>query len=114
MRVVMNFKKTVLLEAILIILIPFISFPGFSQIREGKIESFWGKVWNVSGDYSFLIINEQRLDLNADTKVLDQEGKVLSRYSLKPAQSVFIEAEYRSGNYQIKKIVIQTGKTGKP
>lgn len=110
----MDLKKMIILKAFLIIFILSIPFQTFaSQVREGETVSFLATIWKVSGDYGFLIVNEQRLDLNPDTKVIDQEGKVLSGYSLKASQSVLIEAEYRSGVYQIKKIIIQNLKEGK-
>jgi hypothetical protein len=79
----------------------------FSQGRIGEIISFPGVIQSVQEDFKFIVINEVRIFISPDTKIVDESGKILKRDELKSRLHVDIEAVRNPNGFFAKKIALQ-------
>jgi hypothetical protein len=81
--------------------------PGFSQVKIGEATSFPGVIESIPADFKFIVINEVRIYISPDTKIVNESGNILKIEELKPRFNVTIEAVRSKDGFYAKKIVVK-------
>ncbi len=81
--------------------------PGFSQVKIGDTISFPGVIESIQKDFKFIVINEVRIFISPDTKIVDENGNILKIKELKSRLNVTIEAIRNPNGLFAKKIVVK-------
>jgi hypothetical protein len=81
--------------------------PSFSQVMIGETLSFPGMIESIQEDFKFVVINEVRIFISSDTKVVDEKEDVLKINDLKPKMNVTIEAFRNKDGFFAKKIIVK-------
>jgi hypothetical protein len=103
----MNSKKIFLIKvAIFILTFPVFNL-GFTQVKIGETISFPGVIEKIQEDFKFIVINEVRIFISPDTKIVDEKGKILKINELKLRLNVIIEALRSTEGFFAKKIVVK-------
>ena len=79
----------------------------YSQVRVGEVISFPGVIEKVSKDFRFIVVNEAKIILSSDTKILDANGKELKKNDLKSKLRVHLEVLNTSQGFIAQKIVVK-------
>lgn len=103
----MNLKKIFLIEFPIFILTFLVFNLGFSQVKMGKTTSFPGVIESIPADFKFIVINEVRIYISPDTKIVNESGNILKIEELKPRFNVTIEAVRSKDGFYAKKIVVK-------
>ena len=91
-----------------IFIVIFASFNlGFAQVRIGETILFPGVIESVQKDFKFIVINEVKIFISRDTKVVDENGNNLKINVLKSRLHVTIEALRNPNGFFAKKIVVR-------
>lgn len=83
---------------------------GFTQVKKEEMVSFPGVIEKVDKDTKFIMVNEAKILLSAETKIVDDKGNALKISDLKPNLAVTIEAVRNPIGFLANKIVIKTTK----
>lgn len=103
----MNLMRVFLIHFTIFIVI-FVAFNlGLPQVRIGEAISFPGVIESVQKDYKFIVINEVKIFISRDTKVVDENGNTLKINVLKSRLHVTIEALRNPNGFFAKKVVIK-------
>ena len=103
----MNLIKVFLIQFTVFIFIFLIFNRGFSQVKTGEMISFPGVIQSIQKDFKFIVINEVRIFISRDTKVVDENGNILKINVLKPRLNVSIETLRNPNGIFAKKIMIK-------
>jgi hypothetical protein len=103
----MNLQKIFLMKWVILILTLFILNPGLSQVKREEISSFSGVTESISNDFKLIVINEIRIFITANTKIVDEKGNTLKINDLKPKIYVAIEALRKPNGLFENKIVVK-------
>ena len=87
----MKLQKILLVKLIVVILTLFIFHPGFSQIKSEKTISFSGTIDSIPKDPKFIVVNETRVFISSNTKIVSAKGSILIKDDLKRGFRVNIE-----------------------
>jgi len=104
----MNLLRVYLIHFTIFIVVFATFSPGFSQVRIGETISLSGVVESVQKDFRFLVMNEVRIFISRDTKVVDESGNTLKISVLKSRLNVTIEAVRNPNGFFAKKIVLKS------
>jgi hypothetical protein len=75
-------------------------------VKIGETISFSGMIESIHKDLNFIVINEVRIYISPDTKIIDEGGGILQKGELQIRQKVFIEASRGKEGYYAKKIIL--------
>lgn len=103
----MNLIKVFLIQFSIFIVIFLIFNLGWSQVKMGETISFPGVIESIQKDFKFIVINEVRIFISRDTKVVDENGNILKINVLKSRLNVTIEAVRNPNGFFAKKIVVK-------
>ena len=101
-------KQARMIGAGMIALIVLLSTPGWSQVAKGQTLSFTGTIEKVDDRLRFVVVNEARVFISAETAVADDTGRVLQTGDLKRGTSVVLEVIRQPEGFLAKKIVVKT------
>jgi len=102
----MKLQKILLLMLIVFILTLFISIPGFSQVKSEKTISFSGTIDSIPKDPKFIVVNEWRVYLSSNTKIVSARGSILKKGDLKQGLNVSIEGVQKPEGIFASKIIV--------
>ena len=102
----MKLQRLLLMKLFVLILILVIFQPGFSQGKREEIQSFSGYIESISKDSKFIAVNEIRVFISSNTKIVDEKGNILKIDQLKPGLSVAIEGIRKSDGIFAGKITV--------
>jgi hypothetical protein len=102
-----NLRKIFLIEFAIFILTFLVLNLAFSQVKMGEITSFPGVIESIPADFRFIVINEVRIYISPDTKIVNETGNILKIEELKPRFHVTIEAVRSKDGFYAKKIVVK-------
>ena len=103
----MNLKKIFLIEFAIFILTFLVFNLGFSEVKMGETTSFPGVIESIPADFKFIVVNEVRIYISPDTKIVNENGNILKIEELKPRFNVTIEAVRSKDGFYAKKIVVK-------
>lgn len=106
----MRFKTECLIWFLTALLSLGLFAPGYAQTKGEPAITFPGMIEQISGDLRFLVVNETRIFLSPETRVIDEKGKGWSPSELKPSMSVTIEAARHANGFIAKQIVLKSQK----
>ena len=106
----MSVKRALHIDLIVVLAI-FLGFNlAFSQARGARIISFNGVIDAVPKGLKFIMVNEERVNISSDTKIVDTFGNTLTLTDLKVKLHVEIEAVTNQKTLYAKKIVVKPSK----
>ena len=103
----MKFKKGCFVKSVIFMLTLLIFLPGFQRNKEETI-SFPGVIESIDKNFKFIVVNEARIFVTAETNIVDEKGNILKIDDLKPKLSIVVEAFRNPNGFFAKKIVIKT------
>jgi hypothetical protein len=103
----MNLKKVFWVELLVVILALSFVGPAFSQARPGKTIAHAGVIEWVSKDLKYIGINERKVLITPQTKVLDDQGNSLKVTELRRGRIVVVEMVRISNGSVEKRIIIK-------
>ena len=105
----MKLEKAYYIKLGIFMLILLIFLPGVQGIRE-EAASYSGVIKSTDKDFKFIVVNDAKVLLSDNTKIVDEKGNILRMNDLKPGLSVAIEGVRSSDGFLAKKIIITTPK----
>jgi hypothetical protein len=102
----MNVRKLLLLKVTIVVITLAINYPGFTQVKKEEIASFNGYIDHIPKDSSFIVVNEQRVFISSNTKIVSERGSILKLNHLKPRLHVVIEGVQKPDGIFADKIII--------
>jgi hypothetical protein len=106
----MKLRKVVFIQILILILTLLILGPGFSQVKKEGTLSFSGYIDHTPADFKSIVVNEGRIFISSDTKIVDEKGNHLKIKDLKRRQYVTIVVLQKSNGVFAQKITIKKGK----
>jgi hypothetical protein len=106
----MNLQRLLLMKLIIFVIALLIVHPGFSQVERREIKSFSGYIESIHKDLRFIAVNEVRVFISSNTKIVNEKGNSLGMDNLKTGLPVTIEGFWKSGDIFAEKITIRTPK----
>jgi hypothetical protein len=107
----MQLKKVFLLQFVLLVVTLFLVSSGFSQGKKEGVFSFFGSIDSIPESRRFIVVNEQRVYVTSNTKIVDENNNQLKMNQLKRGLSVRVEGIRKpEGIYPDKITVIRTPK----
>lgn len=104
----MNLKNVFLIGFVVVFTLTLLVFNlGFSQVKIGETISFSGIIESIQEDFKFIVINEVRIFISPDTKIVDEKGDILKIDELKSRLNVTIEAVRNPNGLFAKKIILK-------
>jgi hypothetical protein len=110
----MKLQKILLLKLIVVILTLFVFHPGFSQVKSEKTVSFSGTIDSIPKEPQFIVVNERRVYLSSNTKIVNTKGSILKKNDLKREFRVNIEGVQKPEGIFAGKITVLSMPKGKP
>ena len=110
----MKLRRILLLKLIVVVLTLFISNPGFSQIKSEKTISFSGTIDSIPKDPKFIVVNEWRVYLSPNTKIVSARGSILKKDDLKRGLNVSVEGVQKPEGIFAGKITVLSTPRAKP
>jgi hypothetical protein len=104
----MKLEKGCFVKSVIFMLTLLIFLPGIQGIKE-EAASYSGVIKSIDKDFK-LIVNDVKVLISDNTKIVDEKGNILRMNDLKPGLSVTIEGVRSSNGFFAKKIVIITPK----
>lgn len=107
----MQLKKVFVFKFVLLVVAVLLVSSGFSQGKKEEVLSFFGSIDSISESRRFIVVNEQRVYITSDTKIVDENNNALKTNQLKEGLSVRVEGIRKTeGIYPDKITVIRTPK----
>jgi len=107
----MQLKKVFVFQFVLLVVAVLLVSSGFSQGKKEEVLSFFGSIDSISESRRFIVVNEQRVYITSDTKIVDENNNALKTNQLKEGLSVRVEGIRKTeGIYPDKITVIRTPK----
>jgi hypothetical protein len=104
---VMNLKRLFFVKLLVLILVLSFIGPAFSQGRDGKRIVYAGTIEWVSRDFKYISINEHKVSITPQTKVLDDRGNPLDMRELRRGRHVVVELIRNPSGSAEKRIIIK-------
>jgi hypothetical protein len=105
----MQLKKVFVFQFVLLVVAVLLVSSGFSQGKKEGVLSFFGSIDSISESRRFIVVNEQRVYITSDTKIVDENNNALKTNQLKQGLSVRVEGIRKTeGIYPDKITVIRT------
>jgi hypothetical protein len=104
---VMNLKRLFFLKLLVLILVFSFIGPAFSQSKQGKTRIHAGVIESVSRDFKYISINEHKVLITPQTKVLDEKGNSLDIRELRRGRHVVVELIRNPSGSAEKRIIIK-------
>jgi hypothetical protein len=73
----MQLKKVFLLQFVLLVVTLFLVSSGFSQGKKEGVFSFFGSIDSIPESRRFIVVNEQRVYVTSNTKIVDENNNQL-------------------------------------
>jgi len=105
----MKLEKGCFVKSVIFMLTLLIFLPGIQGIKE-EVASYSGVIKSIDKDFKFIVVNDVKVLISDNTKIVDEKGNILRMNDLKPGLSVAIEGVRSSNGFFAKKIVIITPK----
>jgi hypothetical protein len=102
----MKLQRILLLKLVIIILTLFIFHPGFSQVKSEKTLSFSGTIDSIPKDPKFIVVNEWRVYVSPNTKIVNAKGTILKKEDLKRGLTVTVEGVQKPEGIFARKITV--------
>jgi hypothetical protein len=102
----MNVRKLLLIKLIIIVMTLVITHPCFPQAKGEEIASFYGQIDHIPKDSNFIVVNEQRVFITPNTKIVSERGSILKIDHLKRRLHVVIEGVQKPEGIFADKIII--------
>jgi hypothetical protein len=106
----MKLKKTLFIQFVILMMTLLFLYPCFSQVKIGETISFSGVIQSIHRDSNFIVINEVRIYMSPDTKIVNEDGDILPTDTLQSRQKVMIEASRSKEGFYAKKIILKKKK----
>lgn len=106
----MKSKKNFLIQFAIFILIFLILSFAFSQVKISEAISFSGMIESIEEDFEFMVINEVRIYISSETKIVDEYGNTLKIEQLKPRLNVTVDVVRNPNGLFAKKILLNKKK----
>jgi cytochrome oxidase Cu insertion factor (SCO1/SenC/PrrC family) len=107
----MQLKKVLVFQFILLVTALFLVSSGSSQEKKEGALSFFGSIDSIPESRRFIVVNEQRVYITSNTKIVDENNNQLKMNQLKRGLSVRVEGIRKTeGIYPDKITVIRTPK----
>lgn len=106
----MRFRKECLSLFLTAMLLLGLLCSGYAQTKKEPVILLPGIIEQISGDLRFLVVNETRIFISPETRVIDEKGKVWGLSELKPGTSIIIEVVRYASGFLAKQIVLQSPK----
>jgi len=107
----MQFKKVLVFQFILLAVTLCLVNSGFSQGKKEGVLSFVGSIDSIPESLKFIVVNEQRVYTTSNTKIVDENNNLLKMNHLKRGLSVKVEGIRKTdGIYADRIAVIRTPK----
>jgi hypothetical protein len=106
----MKLRKLVFIQFVISILTLLILSPGFSQVKKEGTLSFSGTIDHIPADFKSIVVNEGRILISPDTRIVDEKGNQLKIEDLKIGDYVIIIALKKSNGVFAQKIAIKKRK----
>jgi hypothetical protein len=104
---VMNLKKVFFVKLLVLILVLSFTGPAFTQGKPSKRVVRAGAIEWVSRDFKYIGINEGKVLITPQTKVLDEKGNSLDIRELRRGRHVVVELILNSSGSAEKRIIIK-------
>ena len=105
----MRLEKRCFVKSVIFMLTLLIFLPGVQGIKE-EAASYSGVIKSTDKDFKFIVVNDAKVLISDNTKVVDEKGNILRMNDLKPGVSVAIEGVRSSNGFFANKIVILSPK----
>jgi hypothetical protein len=102
----MKVQRIFLLKLVVVILTLVIFHPGFSQVKSERTISFSGTIDSIPKDPKFVVVNEWRVYLSPNTKIVNAKGTILKKNDLKRGLGVTIEGVQKPEGIYAQKITV--------
>ena len=105
----MKLEKRCFVKSVIFMLALVIFLPGIQGIKQ-EDASYSGAIKSVDKDFKSIVVNNVKVLISDNTKIVDEKRNILRTNDLKPGLSVTIEGVPGSSGFFAKKIVILTPK----
>jgi len=78
----------------------------YGETKKEETQSFSAMVQSISGDRTFIVVNETRVFVTRDTKIVNEKGNPITVYELKPKMAITLEVFKKPKGFFAKKISI--------
>jgi hypothetical protein len=102
----MNLQRLLLVKLVILVISLVIVQPGFSQGKREESQSFSGYIESIPKNSKFVVVNEIRVFISSNTKIVDEKGNFLKIDNLKPGLLVAIEGIRKSDGISAGKITV--------
>jgi hypothetical protein len=102
----MNLQRLLLMKLVILAMTLVAVHPGLSQVKGEEIKSFSGSIESMAKDSRFIVVNEVRVFISSNTRIVDEKGNVLEIDHLKPRHLVTIEGVRKSEGISAEKITL--------
>ena len=107
----MQLKKVSLFQFILLVMTLLLVGSGLSQGKKEGVLSFFGSIDSIPESGRFIVVNEQRVYITTNTKIVDEKNNLLKMDHLKRGLSVKVTGIRKAeGIYADRITVIRTPK----
>jgi hypothetical protein len=106
----MKLEKNMIINLIIVALTFFILKPGYAQMKGNQAIIFPGVLEQISADSEFIVVNEAKILLSSNLKIMDEAGTSLTLYDLKRGSSVTLEVVKHGSGFLAKKIIVKAQK----
>lgn len=103
----MNVRKMFWVELLVVLLALSFVGPAFSQGRPSKTIAHTGVIEWVSRDFKYIGINEGKVSIPPETKIVDKQGNILSVRDLKRGRFVLVEIIRNPDGSRGKRVIIK-------
>jgi len=103
----MKLEKGILIKSVLFMLTLLLFLPGIQGIKE-ESTSYSGVIKSIDKDLKFIVVDDQKILISENTKIMDEKGNLLLSKDLKTGLSVLIEGGPRPDGFLARKIVIKS------
>ena len=79
----------------------------YAQVGKEKTIVFPGLVEQISADSKFIVVNEAKIFLSPDAKIIGQNGDSLALYDLKRGSSITLEVVKHGNAFLATKIILK-------
>lgn len=104
----MNLRRLLLTKLVILAMAFLVVYPCFSQVKGEEIKSFSGYIESMPKDSKFIVVNEVRVFISSNTRIVDQKGNVLRIDHLKPKHLVAIDGVRKPDGISAGKITLMS------
>lgn len=104
----MKLKKEIIVSFMILSLTFLVLNPGHAQVKGNPAAIFPGVVEQISADSKFIVVNEAKIFLSSDAKIMDAFGNSLTLSDLKRGSFITLEVIKSGDGFLAKTIVLKT------